>query len=139
MEARDPREALPMRVEDWSGFSQTDEDEYMLAYYATDDKGTLVMNTHLAVALYELLEAELGEHIATMRREKAAYDRATPEERAEVMGKWTSDQSPEAIERLIERKDAIRCLSPEDDWVSDMAHAALLDQQDMIRDRFRSK
>lgn len=113
-----------MHVDDFVSFAQNDADEYRLELFADDGPDPnghldLYLSTSQAVELFEAMEKTIGEHVATMRREKAAYDRATPEERAKVLG--------------------FKCEDPESDWVSDMAHAALLDQQDMIRDRMRQK
>lgn len=84
---------MHLDVEAIQSFEQDDANDYTLHLfgYADDEAGTevelrLCMSTMEAMRLFGLADRVIGGHHRTMVRELAAYNRASDEERAEVLG-----------------------------------------------------
>lgn len=64
-----------------------DEEHDWTLHFATESGHDMsaTFHTNDAVTLWQALDATIGDHVREGQRERAAYDRATPEERARVI------------------------------------------------------
>lgn len=105
-----------VKAENVVDFSQEDADDYRLRVFvdeidteSPDGYVDVWMDTFEAVRLYELLRKTIGGYVAEMERYKAEFDRATPEERTQVLhGYACCEPEEEWIEMMREQADLQR-------------------------------